>query len=197
MQRRRPNRHEWRAERKLTDELRVCNIPDIKVHGRRRISHRGDLAIRADISRSMKSLRSFRLGLALPLTCHPPSPGFLWLRRIAYVQNHQDVRAKARRGGRQVGVVAARIRVAGVPVAPVFQCESCPGLTGSLMSQIRTPSSLGLFGSAPHASDDFSSAVTIMLSWSVIWMVQVFFGPWMVFTNFGSFGSVTSTMLQP
>ena len=36
-----------------------------------------------------------------------------------------------------------------------------------------------------------------MLSCSVIWMVQVFPGPGIVFTNFGSFGSVTSTMLQP
>src|SRR5262245_2682245 len=84
-----------------------------------------------------------------------------------------------------------------VPVAPVFQCESCRGLIGSLMSQIRTPSSFGLFGSAPQASDDFSSAVTMMLSWSVIWMVQVLPGPGTVFTNFGSFGSVTSTMLKP
>jgi hypothetical protein len=55
-----------------------------------------------------------------------------------------------------------------VPVAPVFQCASCRGFTGSLMSQMRTPSSFGLFGSAPQASDDFSSAVTMMLSCSVI-----------------------------
>jgi hypothetical protein len=43
--------------------------------------------------------------------------------------------------------------------------------------------SFGLFGSAPQASDDFSSPVTMMLSCSVIWMVQVFAGPGMVFTR--------------
>src|SRR5262249_36926756 len=103
-------------------------IHDIKVHGRRIISHRGDLAIRADISRSMKSLRAFRLGLALPLTCHPPSPGFFWLPRIAYVETHQDVRAKARRGGRQVGVLAARIRVAVRSGRPGLPVRELPGI---------------------------------------------------------------------
>ena len=37
----------------------------------------------------------------------------------------------------------------------------------------------------------------MMLSWSVIWMVQVFAGPGTILTSFGSVGSVTSTMLQP
>src|SRR5215813_10730923 len=197
MQRRCAGRVEGWTEIKFADELRVGDVGNVEIHHCRRISHRCHLAVQADIGRSMKSLRPLRFGLARLLSRHPPATSLLRMRRIAYVQNHQDVRAKARRGGRQVGVLAARVRVACVPVAPVFQCESCQGLTGSLMSQIRTPSSLGLFGSAPHASDDFSSAVTMMLSWSVIWMVQVFFGPWMVFTNFGSFGSVTSTMLQP
>ena len=84
-----------------------------------------------------------------------------------------------------------------VPVAPVFQCDNCRGLTGSLMSQIRTPSSFGLLGSEPQPGAAFSSDVTMMLSWSVIWMVQVFAGPGTILTSFGSLGSVTSTMLQP
>jgi len=44
-----------------------------------------------------------------------------------------------------------------VPVAPVFHCKSFFGLTGSLMSQIKTPSSFGLFGSAPQAGEDFGA----------------------------------------
>src|SRR5215831_15657777 len=128
MQRRRPDSHERRAERKLTDELWVGNIADIKINDRWGISHRGDLAIRADISRSMKSLRPLRFGLARLLSRHPPATSLLRMRRIAYVQNHQDVRAKARRGGRQVGVLAARIRVAMRTGRPGLPVRELPGI---------------------------------------------------------------------
>src|SRR5262249_48621652 len=84
-----------------------------------------------------------------------------------------------------------------VPVAPVFQCDSCRGLTGSLMSQIRTPSSFGLLGSEPQPTAAFSSDVTIMLSCSVIWLVQVLAGAGTTFATSGSPGSVPSRMLQP
>src|SRR5262245_52116737 len=84
-----------------------------------------------------------------------------------------------------------------VPVAPVFQCDSCRGLAGSPISQTRTPSSFGLLGSEPHPGAAFSSDVTVRLSWSVICVVQVFAGPGIILTSFGSLGSVTSTMLQP
>src|SRR5262249_59112130 len=84
-----------------------------------------------------------------------------------------------------------------VPLAPVFQCESCLGSTGSLISHSSTPSSCGLVGSAPQATADFCNAVSIRLSCSVTWMFQVLFAPGMNLTNFGSRGSVTSRMLQP
>src|SRR6266478_1015320 len=109
MQRWRSDRHERWAERKLADELRVGDITDIEIDDRGGISHRGHLAIQADIRRSVKSLRPFAFGLPGLLPWHPPSAGLLRLRGIADVQNHQDVRAEARRRRRQVGVLAARI----------------------------------------------------------------------------------------
>jgi hypothetical protein len=65
------------------------------------------------------------------------------------------------------------------------------------MSQTRTPSSFGLLGSSPQPIADFCNAVIRMLPCDVTWMVQVLLGPGMNLTNLGSFGSVTSTMLQP
>src|SRR5262244_54250 len=126
MQRRCPDRHERRAERQLTDELWVGNIADIKINDRWGISHRGDLAIRADISRSMKSLRPLRFGLARLLSRHPPTTSLLRMRRIADVENHQDVRAEARHGRRQICILAAWIRIAVRPGRPRLPVRDLP-----------------------------------------------------------------------
>src|SRR5262249_46402970 len=79
-----------------------------------------------DAGRSMKSLRPLRFGLARLLSRHPPATGFSWSCRIADVQDHQDVRAESRRASRQIGVLAARIRVAMRPRRPRLPVRELP-----------------------------------------------------------------------
>src|SRR5262249_29114532 len=108
------------------DQLWVGDVADIEIDRRRGVSHRGHLAVRADAGRSMKALRPFPLGLARLLSRHPPATGFSWPCRIADVQNLQDVRAESRRACRQIGVLAARIRVAVRPGRPRLPVRELP-----------------------------------------------------------------------
>src|SRR5262249_18634555 len=74
----------------------------------------------------MKALRPFSFGLARLLSRHPPATGFSWPCRIADVQDHQDVRVEPRRASRQIGVLAARIRVAVRPRRPRLPVRELP-----------------------------------------------------------------------
>ena len=88
---------------------------------------------------------------ALFLARHPPAPRLFRVPGIADVEEDQDLPFIAGHAGGQIRVFAARVAVAmRRRWFPVFQCESCFGFTGSLISQIRTPSSLGLSGSPPQ-----------------------------------------------
>src|SRR5262249_32216749 len=85
MQRRCAGRVEGWTEIEFADELRVGGVANVEIHHCRRISHRCHLAVRADIGRSMKSLRPLRFGLARLLSRHPPATSLLRMRRIADV----------------------------------------------------------------------------------------------------------------
>src|SRR5262249_29613465 len=141
--------------------------------------------------------RPFPLGLPRLLPRHPPATGFSWPCRIADAQDHQDVRAESRRARRQIGVLAARIRVAMRPGRPRLPVRELPRVDRIAdvpnqnafvvwLVRIGAPSKRRFLQRRYH-----DVIVERHLDGPGVT------GPGTVFTNFGSFGSVTSTMLQP
>src|SRR6267154_5090172 len=85
-----------------------------------------------------------------------------------------------------------------VPRLPVLYSPVWRGLTGSLMSQIRTPSLNGAFGPAPiPGTKGFSRPVIMVFPEISIWPVNEPAGPGTNFTTFELAGSVTSRIVQP